>query len=272
MNVIGVKLKNNNKLQYFKPTNFEVKVGNYVIVESSKGKEIGQVIVNKDIEQKGFVEEIKPVIRIATKEDIEKRKELDKKVVDILKDAKELVKKHKLDMKMLDCEYTIDQSKLLFYFTAEGRVDFRELVKEIAAIYKTRIELRQVGPRDEIRLFGCNGVCGKELCCNTFLNDFESVSMKMAKDQGVQLNPSKISGVCGKLRCCLKYEQNSYEESLKKLPKIGSLISTPEGEGIVEGLETLKENVRVRIGRGDESKIQYFNLSEINIIRNGKQR
>ena len=180
---------------------------------------------------------------------------------------KEKVKKHNLEMKLVDVDYTFDKAKLIFYFSSETRVDFRELVKDLAFIFKVRIELRQIGVRDEVKRIGGNGVCGRELCCCSFLSDFETVSIKMAKEQGISLNPSKISGNCGRLMCCLKYEQDVYEEKLKKLPNIGAIVKTPDGNGEVDGLETLKEVVKVKIKDGDITKIKKYEMKDIKVIK-----
>ena len=177
------------------------------------------------------------------------------------------IKKHKLDMNLLDVEYKFDNSKILFFFTADGRIDFRELVKDLAAVFKTRIELRQIGVRDEVKRIGGNGVCGRELCCCSFLGNFETVSIKMAKEQNISLNPSKISGNCGRLMCCLKYEQDVYEDKLSRIPKVGSIVKTEDGEGIVESIETLKEIIRVKLKDGDETFYKKFNAKDVTLIK-----
>ena len=184
------------------------------------------------------------------------------------KTCEKKIKEHGLDMKLMDVEFKFDKSKILFFFTADGRIDFRELVRDLASVYKTRIEMRQIGVRDEVKRIGGNGVCGRELCCCTFLSDFETVSIKMAKEQNVSLNPSKISGNCGRLMCCLQYEQNVYEEKLKKLPKIGAIVKTQDGQGEVCGLETLKEIVKVKFKDGDETFFRKYNAKDIKIIKN----
>ena len=206
--------------------------------------------------------------RIGSKEDIKNYEFYKSKERDAFKICEEKIKKHKLNMHLSEVEYKFDGSKILFYFTAEGRIDFRDLVKDLASIFKTRIELRQIGVRDEIRRIGGNGICGRELCCCSFLGNFDTVSIKMAKEQNIALNPSKISGNCGRLMCCLKYEQNVYEEKLKKLPKVGSIVQTPEGRGTVENIETLKEVVRVKLKDEEEFYFKKFNASDIKIIKN----
>ena len=198
-----------------------------------------------------MIQPLKPVMRIAGGRDIEQEAANKEKEKEAFKICKEKILKHGLEMKLIDAEYTFDNNKVLFYFTADGRIDFRELVKDLAAIFKTRIELRQIGVRDEVRRMGGNGVCGRELCCCSFLNNFDAVSIKMAKEQNMSLNPSKISGVCGRLMCCLKYEQEAYEEKLGRLPKVGSIVETVDGEGTVDSVEILKENVRVKFEDDD---------------------
>ena len=210
---------------------------------------------------------IKKVIRIANYRDHKHFEECKRIEKEAFETCQKKIKEHNLDMYLTDVEYKFDNSKILFYFTADGRVDFRELVKDLAAIYKTRIELRQIGVRDEVKRIGGNGVCGRELCCCSFLNDFETVSIKMAKEQNISLNPSKISGNCGRLMCCLKYEQEAYEEKLKKLPNIGAIVKTPEGQGEVDGVETLKEIVKVKIKDGEIYKFKRFETKDIKVIK-----
>ena len=266
--IIGVRFRKSGKVYYFDPSGFSINKGNHVIVETARGVEYGTVVLGpRDIDNEKVIQPLKPVIRIATEEDdntnienIEKEKE----AFDICLDK---IKKHGLKMKLIDSEYTFDKNKLLFYFTADGRIDFRELVKDLAAIFKTRIELRQIGVRDEIRRIGGNGACGRELCCCSFLGNFETVSIKMAKEQNISLNPSKISGCCGRLMCCLKYEQNVYEEKLSRLPKIGAIVKTEEGTGEVCGIETLKEIIKVKLNDGEETYYKKFNSKDIKIIK-----
>ena len=267
--IIGVRFKRLGKIYFFDPKWLEVKKGESVVVETSQGEEIAEVVVpNRMIEEEKIVAPLKKVLRLASQKDLKHAEECRKKEKEAFGVCNKKIKEHKLEMTLTDVEYKFDNSKILFYFTAEGRVDFRDLVKDLAAIYKTRIELRQIGVRDEVKRIGGNGVCGRELCCCSFLNDFETVSIKMAKEQNISLNPSKISGNCGRLMCCLKYEQNVYEEKAKKLPNIGAIVKTPDGQGEVEGLETLKEVVKVKIKDGEIFKIKRYDSKDIKVIKN----
>lgn len=233
-NIIGVRFKKPGKIYFFDPDGKIVERGQHVIVETAMGKEYGEVMIaNRQLPEDKIVAPLKKIIRIATEKD-KKQNEINKKdEKEAFRICEEKIKEYKLGMKLMDVEYKFDKSKLLFFFTADGRIDFRDLVKDLAAIFKTRIELRQIGVRDEVRRLGGNGVCGRELCCCSFLGNFDTVSIKMAKEQNVSLNPSKISGNCGRLMCCLKYEQAVYEEKLKKLPGIGSIVETEDGRGEV---------------------------------------
>ena len=229
-NIVGVRFKKPGKIYFFDPRDLKIEKETYVIVETANGEAYGEaVIVNRLIPENKLVAPLKPVVRIATYKDIKHNEENKKKEKEAMKVCLEKIQKHKLDMKLIDVEYKFDNSKILFYFTADGRIDFRELVKDLAAIFKVRIELRQIGVRDEIKRMGGNGICGRELCCCSFLGNFETVSIKMAKEQNISLNPSKISGNCGRLMCCLKYEQEAYEEKLARLPKIGAIVKTEDG-------------------------------------------
>ena len=256
--IIGIKFKNPGKIYFFDPKGEKFKKGDFVILETVNGMEIAEVAVeNKEIPEKRIINPLKEIIRKATYKDIKHKEDNVQKEREALKKAERLAKKHNLDMNLIEAEYTFDNSKLLFYFTADGRIDFRDLVKDLAAIYKTRIELRQLGVRDQVRKIGGNGVCGRELCCCTFLDNFDSVSIKMAKEQNIALTPSKISGNCGRLMCCLRYEQNVYEEKLSRLPKIGATVKVPEeGTGIVDSIETLKERIRIKFT--DKEGLSYF--------------
>ena len=237
--ILGVRFKKPGKVYFFDPGNLHIALKTKVIVETALGEELGEVVVKKKLlPDTELNTPLKKIIRIANYKDIKHHDENKKKEKEAFKICEEKIKKLKLDMHLTEVQYSFDNSKLLFCFTADGRIDFRELVKELAAIFKTRIELRQIGVRDEVRRIGGNGVCGRELCCCSFLNNFETVSIKMAKEQNMSLNPSKISGNCGRLMCCLKYEQNVYEDKLKHLPKIGATVQTDEGEGIVDSIET----------------------------------
>ena len=266
--IIGVRFKRLGKIYFFDPKWLEVKKGENVVVETAQGEEIAEVVIpNRMIDEEKLANPLKKVLRLASTRDLKHAEECRKKEKEAFELCNKKIKEHKLEMTLTDVEYKFDNSKILFYFTADGRVDFRDLVKDLAAVYKTRIELRQIGVRDEVKRIGGNGVCGRELCCCSFLNDFETVSIKMAKEQNISLNPSKISGNCGRLMCCLKYEQEAYEEKLKKLPNIGAIVKTPEGQGEVDGVETLKEIVKVKIKDGEIYKFKRFETKDIKVIK-----
>ena len=266
--VAGVRFKKTGKIYFFDPGELELANNMNVIVDTAMGEEFGEVVISKkEITDPEVIENLKKVIRIATEKDEKIRKEFKAKEPEALKICTEKVQKHNLPMKLIDVEYKYDGSKLIFYFTAEGRIDFRELVKDLAAVFRTRIELRQIGVRDEVRRMGGNGMCGRCLCCCSFLGNFETVSIKMAKDQNISLNPSKISGNCGRLMCCLKYEEEVYTEKLKRLPGIGSIVKTEEGTGEVTSVETLKEIVRVKYKDGDETFFKKHELKDIVVIK-----
>ena len=266
--IVGVRFKRLGKIYFFDPKWLEVKKGEYIVVETSQGEEIAEVVVpNRMIEEEKIVAPLKKVLRLASPRDLKHAEECRKKEKEAFELCNQKIKEHNLEMTLTDVEYKFDNSKILFYFTADGRIDFRELVKDLAAIYKTRIELRQIGVRDEVKRIGGNGVCGRELCCCTFLSDFETVSIKMAKEQNISLNPSKISGNCGRLMCCLKYEQEVYEEKLAKLPNIGAIVKTPDGNGEVDNIEILKEIVRVKFKNGDIFNYKKYNVNDIKVIK-----
>ena len=266
--IVGVRFKRLGKIYFFDPKWLEVKKGEYIVVETSQGEEIAEVVVpNRMIEEEKIVAPLKKVLRLASPRDLKHAEECRKKEKEAFELCNQKIKEHNLEMTLTDVEYKFDNSKILFYFTADGRIDFRELVKDLAAIYKTRIELRQIGVRDEVKRIGGNGVCGRELCCCTFLSDFETVSIKMAKEQNISLNPSKISGNCGRLMCCLKYEQEVYEEKLAKLPNIGAIVKTPDGNGEVDNIEILKEVIRVKFKNGDIYNYKKYNASDIKVIK-----
>ena len=266
--IIGVRFKRLGKIYFFDPKWLEVKKGESVIVETSQGEEIAEVVdPNRMIEEEKIVTPLKKILRLASQRDLKHAEECRKKEKEAFDLCNKKIKEHKLEMTLTDVEYKFDNSKILFYFTADGRIDFRDLVKDLASIYKTRIELRQIGVRDEVKRIGGNGVCGRELCCCSFLSDFETVSIKMAKEQNISLNPSKISGNCGRLMCCLKYEQEVYEEKLKKLPNVGAIVKTPDGQGEVEGIEPLKEIVKVKLKDGEIFKIKRYDIKEIKVIK-----
>ncbi len=268
-NIVGVRFKKPGKIYFFDPKNLKIQQNSFVIVDTANGVAFGEaVIVNRVIPEEKIVEPLKPVIRIATYKDIKHNEENKAKEKEAIKVCLEKIKKHNLDMKLIDVEYKFDNSKILFYFTADGRIDFRELVKDLAAVFKVRIELRQIGVRDEIKRIGGNGVCGRELCCCSFLDNFETVSIKMAKEQNLSLNPSKISGNCGRLMCCLKYEQDAYEDKLSRLPGIGAIVETSDGQGEVCGIETLKERIKVKFKDGEDIFFKRYDLKDIKIIKN----
>ncbi len=268
--IVGVRFKKSGKIYFFNPGNLHINLKNKVIVETALGEELGEVVAKKKLLTDNELNSpLKKVIRIANHKDIKHDEENKKKEKEAFKICEDKIKKLKLDMHLTDVQYTFDNSKLLFCFTADGRIDFRELVKELASIFKTRIELRQIGVRDEVKRIGGNGVCGRELCCCSFLNNFETVSIKMAKEQNMSLNPSKISGNCGRLMCCLKYEQEVYEDKLKHLPKIGATVQTEDGEGIVESIETLKEIVKVKLkDDNDDTYYKKYDAKDLKIIKN----
>ena len=268
-NIVGVRFRKPGKVYFFDPEKLEIKKGQKVIVETSQGQEIGEVTTEiKKMPEEKLALPLKKVIRIATQKDIQTDEANREKEKEAFKIAQEKIKKYKLDMNLTEVEYKFDNSKVIFFFTADGRIDFRDLVKDLAAVFRTRIELRQIGVRDEVRKIGGNGVCGRELCCCSFLDNFEAVSIKMAKEQNVSLNPSKISGNCGKLMCCLKYEQEVYEDKLKRLPKIGAIVKTEDGEGTVDSIQTLREIIRVKFKDGDDTFYKKYPASEVKIIKN----
>ncbi len=269
-NIIGIRFKKLGKIYFFNPKGLKVKKGDKVIVETTQGEELAEVLIpNRYVEDEKIIAPLKKVVRIANNRDIKRYDEcrkIEKEAFDI---CKQKIKEHKLNMTLTEVECKFDNSKVIFYFTADGRIDFRDLVKDLAAIYRTRIEMRQIGVRDEVRRIGGNGVCGRELCCCTFLSDFEAVSIKMAKEQNISLNPSKISGNCGRLMCCLKYENEVYEDKLKRLPNVGAIVKTEDGEGEVDGVETLKERVKVKFKTEDGDGYTYkrYDAKDIKVIK-----
>ena len=268
-NIVGIRFRKPGKVYFFDPGYIRLNPKDKVIVETVQGEDIGEVVISKrEIPEEKLSKELKRVVRLANYRDIKRQEENKQKEKKAMETCKELIKKHKLAMNLVDVEYKFDGSKIIFYFIADGRVDFREIVKDLAFIYKTRIELRQIGVRDEVRKIGGNGVCGRELCCCSFLNNFDIVSIKMAKEQSASLNPSKISGNCGRLMCCLKYEQEVYEEKMKKLPKVGAIVKIEEGEGTVVGLEVLKEAIKVQIKKDDVVTYKTFKANDVKVIKN----
>lgn len=266
--VVGVRFRPNGKVYYFNPKGQKFDKGTYVIVETSRELEYGEVVIpHRMVDDEEIVPPLKDVVRVATEEDHEthlKNIEKAKRAHGICLDK---INEHGLAMKLIDCEYTFDNNKLLFYFTADGRIDFRELVKDLAAIFKTRIELRQVGVRDEAKTIGGLGVCGRVLCCTSCLGEFQPVSIRMAKEQGLSLSPNKISGTCGRLMCCLNYEQDAYEQALSVVPGVGAVVETPDGNGVVVSSNLLKENVQVRLDKENETELTTYSVSEIKVIR-----
>lgn len=266
--VVGIRFKKAGKIYYFDPDNLNIKQGDSVIVETARGIEFGEVVIGlKEVSEEDIVSPLKKVLRIADIEDKTKNEENKVKEKEAFGICLEKIAQHELPMKLIDVEYTFDNSKIIFYFVADGRIDFRELVKDLAAIFRTRIELRQIGVRDESKMVGGLGPCGRSLCCASFLGDFEPVSIKMAKEQNLSLNPTKISGVCGRLMCCLNYEQSTYEEIRKKTPTVGSVVKTEDGVGEVAENNILLESVKVKItGQSDDVELKAYSIYEIELI------
>ena len=270
MNVVGVRFKKAGKIHHMDPSGLKIEVGQYVIAETMRGVEYGTVeMVGVTLEDSNDTNSIKKIIRIATEKDKAHEQKNKQKAKDAFVICIERIKQHKLDMKLIDAEFTFDLNKLIFYFTSDGRVDFRELVKELASVFKTRIELRQIGVRDEAKIMNSIGACGRSLCCATFLDDFQPVSIKMAKDQSLSLNPTKISGVCGRLMCCLKYEEETYEYLTKALPREGDYVETPDGRGNVLSVSVLRQIVKTAVKQNpmDDPKIAYYSIQEIKVLK-----
>ena len=269
VNIVGVRFKKAGKIYYFDPLDFDLVLDDAVIVETARGVELGVIsMMPRQVTEKEIIGALKPVLRRATQEDLDQHRKNLAKEKDALAVCKTKIAAHGLNMKLVDVEFTFDSNKVIFYFTADGRVDFRELVKDLASIFRTRIELRQIGVRDEAKMKSGIGPCGRTLCCSSFLADFTSVSIKMAKEQSLSLNPTKISGICGRLMCCLKYEQEGYEEVRKRLPRQGSLVNTPLGRGDVIANNAIKEQIKVRIPNGsDEDIVQYFPIADCQLIK-----
>lgn len=263
--VIGVRFRTAGKIYFFAPGKLKIQTGDKVIVETARGVEFGTVVTGeKEVEDDKIMQPLKPVIRIATAEDKKKDAKNRDKEKEAFGICLEKIRKHGLEMKLIDAEYTFDNNKVLFYFTADGRIDFRQLVKDLAAIFKTRIELRQIGVRDETKILGGIGICGRQLCCHTYLSEFAPVSIKMAKEQNLSLNQTKISGVCGRLMCCLKNEQETYEALNKSLPGTGDTVTLPDGlQGIVHSVNVLRQRVKVIVEVNDEKEIQEYPVGEL---------
>ncbi len=272
-NVIGVRFKNMGKVYYFSAAGHTFAKGDYAVVETSRGLECGEVVMeNRDVDDAEIVKPLKEVVRPATPDDVRRSKENAKKEAEALKLCEERVAAHKLEMNLISAEYAFDGSKILFYFTAEGRVDFRNLVKDLAGLFHTRIELRQVGVRDEAKMLGGLGICGRPLCCAQFLSDFQPVSIKMAKVQGLSLNPTKISGTCGRLMCCLKYEQDTYAALAKITPKQGAQVNTPEGKGVVVETNVLSGILKVRLEKSPDSPPVVMTRDDVRVIKDGREK
>lgn len=269
--IIGVRFKNAGKVYYFSPGDHELPKGSQVVVETARGVECGEVVIsNKEVADETIIKPLKPVLRPATSEDVRRSKENAEKERKAFKLCQEKIAAHKLDMKLVDVEYTFDNSKILFYFTADGRVDFRELVKDLASVFRTRIELRQIGVRDEAKMLGGLGICGRPFCCSQFLGDFQPVSIKMAKEQGLSLNPTKISGSCGRLMCCLKYEQDTYEDLLRTTPKVGAIVTSREGKGTVMEANLLTGAIKIRLDKSPDSPPVVMKREDVKVIRDNR--
>ena len=263
--IVGVRFRNAGKVYYFDPKDYKIRVGDHVIVETARGVEYGTVTGKvQEVPEGKVVQPLKPVIRVANAEDDAKAKKNREKEKEAMQICKEKIRKHELEMKLIDAEYTFDNNKVLFYFTADGRIDFRELVKDLASVFRTRIELRQIGVRDETKILGGIGSCGRPLCCSTFLSEFAPVSIRMAKEQNLSLNPTKISGVCGRLMCCLKNEEETYEYLNSKLPGIGDTVTTATGlKGEVASVNVLRQKVKILVDVDDEKELQEYDVSEV---------
>lgn len=272
--VTGVRFRSAGKIYYFDPQNFDIKKGDHVIVETSRGMEYGTVVMNvREMDESGVIMPLKPILRMASEKDTENVEKNAAREKEAVKICQEKIRKHNLDMKLVDAEYAFDNSKLLFYFTADGRVDFRDLVKDLASVFKTRIELRQIGVRDETKLLGGIGICGRPLCCNSYMSEFIPVSIKMAKEQNLSLNPTKISGACGRLMCCLKNEQETYEFLNSKMPNVGDMVTTADGvKGVVSSMNVLRQRVKILVDVDkDEKELQEYPVDQLT-FKQGKRK
>jgi len=269
--IIGIRFKEIGKVYYFAPNGSRVEAGDKVIVETARGVECGEVVIpNRMVEDSTIVAPLKPIIRRATAEDMKRIKDNEAKEEEIMKTFTKKIAEHNLKMKPINVEYTFDGSKILFYFSAESRVDFRELVKDLAGVYRTRIELRQIGVRDEAKMLGGLGICGRPFCCASFLGEFQPVSIKMAKEQSLSLNPTKISGTCGRLMCCLKYEQDSYDALLRITPKVGALVETPDGQGHVEEANLLTGMLKVKLKNNPDAPPAPYKREDVKLLRDSR--
>lgn len=266
--VVGVRFKEVGKVYYFDPNGIDCKIGETVIVETSRGIECGEIAMeNREVDDEQIVKPLKPIIRKTTSDDIKTVEENKIKEKDAFKICEQKIEKHKIEMKLIDVEYTFDGGKILFYFTADGRVDFRELVKDLASVFRTRIELRQIGVRDESKMIGGLGICGRPFCCNTFLGEFQPVSIKMAKEQGLSLNPVKISGTCGRLMCCLKYEQDAYEHLLRITPKTGAIVETAGGKGTVVDSNIITGTLKVKLDKNPDAAPVTLDRRQVRVVK-----
>ncbi len=270
--VVGVRFRNTGKMYYFAPKGLEIRKGMHVLADTSRGIEYSEAVTDvRQVEDTEIVAPLRDIVRIATEEDQKTFEENKQKEKEAFKICQEKIRNHGLDMKLIDVEYTFDGSKVLFYFTSENRIDFRDLVKELASVFRTRIELRQIGVRDEAKTVGGLGICGRVLCCASAFGDFQPVSIKMAKEQGLSLNPTKISGTCGRLMCCLKYEQEAYEDAIRRVPAVGAWVETPEGKGVVEVSDLLRETVQVRLDyEGENGELVKFKAEEVEVLKKKK--
>ena len=269
--VIGVRFKNVGKMYYFDPGDARPKKGDHAIVETARGVECGEVTMEcREVSDDNIVQPLKKVIRIATKEDLARVEDNHRREKSAFEICCKKIAAHKLEMKLVDVEYTFDNSKILFYFTADGRVDFRELVKDLAGVFRTRIELRQIGVRDESKMLGGIGICGRPFCCSTFLGGFQPVSIKMAKEQGLSLNPVKISGACGRLMCCLKYGQEAYQDLLRSTPKVNAVVITPDGKGTVIDQNILTGMLTIQLDKAPDAAPKTFHMKDVKVVRDGR--
>lgn len=271
--VTGIRFKKMGKIYYFDAGDLKLENGNHVVVETSRGIEYGLVVIDKkQVDESEIVPPLKKVIRVATPDDDKTVEENKKKEKEAFSICREKIESHGLEMKLIDVEYTFDHNKILFYFTAEGRIDFRELVRDLASVFKTRIELRQIGVRDEAKMIGGLGVCGRVLCCNSYMGEFEPVSIKMVKEQNLSLNPTKISGTCGRLMCCLKNEQATYEALFRNAPGVGSLVETPDGKGVVSQVSVLKGIISVAVDKENEKELRDYKIKDVKVLKRNSNK
>ncbi|MBC8536278.1 PSP1 domain-containing protein [Feifania hominis] len=267
--VCGIRFKKVGKVYYFDPGDIDLAAGDFAIVETSRGVEFGEVVMGvREVGDDEVVQPLKPIVRRANEADYKRLRDNKQREESAFSMCQKKIAQHKLDMKLIDVEYAFDSNKILFYFTAEGRVDFRDLVKDLASVFRTRIELRQIGVRDEAKMVGGLGICGRPFCCSTHLGEFQPVSIKMAKEQGLSLNPAKISGTCGRLMCCLKYEQEAYDDLLRITPKPGAIVKTPNGRGVVLDTNLLRGKLKIKL-QGSDAPAQYYSVKDISLVKDG---